>query len=46
VNINCGSIVDGDQAGQRIFDAFLVMASGKLTPAKFTASAKRRVPTP
>src|SRR6202012_1567763 len=35
MDINCGSIVDGEetveQAGQRIFDELLAMASGKLT---------------
>ncbi|HEX3967176.1 MAG TPA: altronate dehydratase family protein [Edaphobacter sp.] len=35
MDINCGTIVDGDesveQAGQRIFEALLAMASGKLT---------------
>jgi altronate hydrolase len=35
MDINCGTIVDGDesveQAGQRIFEALLAMASGQLT---------------
>ena len=35
MDINCGTIIDGDetvdQAGQRIFDEILAMASGKLT---------------
>ena len=35
MDINCGTIIDGEenveQAGQRIFDALLAMASGKLT---------------
>ena len=35
MDINCGSIVDGEetveQAGQRIFDSLLAMASGELT---------------
>jgi hypothetical protein len=46
MNINCGSIADGEQASQRIFDTFLVLASGKLTPAKLTASAKKRSSNP
>ena len=45
MDINCGSIADGEQASQKIFDTVLVLASGKLTPVKFTASAKKRVPT-
>ena len=35
MDINCGTIIDGEetveQAGQRIFDELLAMASGKLT---------------
>jgi altronate hydrolase len=35
MDINCGTIIDGEetveQAGQRIFDEILAIASGKLT---------------